>query len=100
MAPAHNEAKIIAHALNFLAANFDSATEDAPVAYREEDVRELADKWAGHAKTKLFRITETSTFVVPADTEAEAEEIFLNGEPNDFFEAVTERETEEIENEP
>lgn len=46
MAPAYNQNKIIKFALNFLAANFDSATKSAPVSFRVEDVVELEEKFS------------------------------------------------------
>ena len=47
MAPAHNQTKIIGYALKFLADNFASATKGSPVAFRKEDVEELAAGFPG-----------------------------------------------------
>lgn len=44
MAPAPNKLSILAFALDFLAANFDSATEENPAAFTEDDVTELAQQ--------------------------------------------------------
>jgi hypothetical protein len=45
MAPAANKTTILGFALNFLAANFNLATEECPVTFREEDVAALAEEF-------------------------------------------------------
>lgn len=50
MPPTANEKYIIAYALQFLASNFDSATEDNKQAFTEGDVQELSERYNSEAE--------------------------------------------------